>query len=375
MNARITVFPLGNADTSRLDLRDGRKVLIDYADMLDRNDPSDRRIDLPAELRTDLRAARRDHFDVACFTHLDGDHVQGADSFFWFEHADKYQGPGRIKIAELWVPASAITEVGTDGAARVIRQEAKFRLKKGSGVRVFSRPDALKAWLEQNGLTLESRRHLITDAGQLVPGFTLDGPEAVEFFIHSPFGFRRNQREVEDRNQDSVVFQVTFREGVRDTRALFMADLAWQGLKDIIQITRVHRRDSRLHWDMAKLAHHCSYTALSEEKGKDITEPDPDIRWLHEEAGQRRSVMVSTSKPIAARGSDEDNDPQPPHRQAANYYKGVQEHRDGDFVVTMERPLCDPKPIVIEVTGGGAVLRSTVMLPAAAIATTPVRAG
>ncbi|WP_424139830.1 hypothetical protein [Roseomonas chloroacetimidivorans] len=373
--ARITVFPLGNADTTRLDLRDGRKLLVDYANMRNPEDAADKRIDLPAELRKDLNAARRDSFDVVCFTHLDDDHVRGSSDFFWFDHAAKYQGGDRIRIEELWVPAGAITEVGCEDCARVIREEAKHRLEKGYGIRVFSRPDALKGWLATKGLTLEDRAHLITDAGQLVPGFSKWGVEGVEFFIHSPFGFRRNEREVEDRNQDSVVFQATFREGGKDTRALFTADMTWPGLQDIVNITRAHGHDERLHWDIMKLPHHCSYLSLSSDKGENHTTPVEEVRWLHEDAGQHRSLMISTSKPIPVLGTEEDKDPQPPHRQAANYYKSVQNKRDGDFVVTMERPKAKPRPTEVDITERGAVLRSAVSAPAVAIASSPVRAG
>lgn len=57
---RITTFPIGNADIHRIDLRDGRKILVDYADMCNPEDPNDKRIDLPAELRRDLQLSRRD---------------------------------------------------------------------------------------------------------------------------------------------------------------------------------------------------------------------------------------------------------------------------------------------------------------------------
>src|SRR5262245_51767151 len=160
--------------------------------MKNRDDPWDRRIDLPAELKSDLRAARRDFYDTVCFTHLDDDHCRGSADFFWLEHALKYQGGGRIKIRELWVPAAAILEDGCEDSARIIRQEARYRFKKGSGIRIFSRPTKLKEWLEANGLTLESRAHLITDAGQFVPAYSIFGPERVQFFIHSPFGWRQN---------------------------------------------------------------------------------------------------------------------------------------------------------------------------------------
>jgi len=374
---KITVFPLGNADTTRIDLRDGRQMLVDYADMRNAADPSDKRINLPAELRKDLRAARRDAFDVVCFTHLDNDHVCGASDFFSFDHAAKYQGGERIKIKELWVPAGAITEAGLQDCGRVIREEAKYRLKQGYGIRVFSRPAALQGWLEANGLTVDARRHLITDAGQLVPGFSKFGPAGVEFFIHSPFGFRRDDRGIEDRNQDSVVFQATFNEGLRDTRALFTADMTWLGLKDIVDITRKHGNDARLEWDIMKVPHHCSYLSLSDEKGKDHTTPVEEVRWLHEDAGRFRSIMVATSWPLPVPGTPEDEDAQPPHRQAANYYKAVQfdPSRDGDFVVTMERTKVNPRPTEIEVTARGAKLITAVAAPAAVIASSPVRAG
>lgn len=70
MTAKLTFHPLGNADCTRFDLADGRKLLVDYADMRNPEDPWDRRIDLPTELKSDLRAAKRDYYDVVLFTHL-----------------------------------------------------------------------------------------------------------------------------------------------------------------------------------------------------------------------------------------------------------------------------------------------------------------
>ena len=49
-------------------------------------------------------------------------------------------------------------------------------------------------------MTLESREHLITDAGQLIPGFTLEN-DGAEFFVHSPFAWRQDEKTVIDRNR------------------------------------------------------------------------------------------------------------------------------------------------------------------------------
>jgi hypothetical protein len=377
MTATLTFHPLGNADCTRIDLADGRKMLIDYADMHNSKDPLDKRIDLPTELKTDLRAVKRDYFDVVCFTHLDDDHCCGSGDFFWLEHALKYQGEGRIKIRELWVPAAAILEDGVEDSARIVRQEARRRLKNGSGIRVFSRPAKLKVWLEANGLSLESRAHLITDAGNYVPGFSTGGPERAAFFIHSPFGWRQNENEVVDRNQDSVVFQATFLEGGRETRALFMSDINYDTIDQIVTTTKRHGRQDRLLWDIFKVPHHCSYTAIGPDKGADMTKPTENVKWLCETQGQARHIMMSTSESIPIKGSDEDEDVQPPHRQAAAYYKSVASAADGQFKVTMDLPTASkPKPTRVEITERGArLLTVSATVGAASIVSTPVRAG
>ena len=171
---KLTFFPIGNADCCRIDLSGGQKLLFDYAAMRCENDSTDRRIDLPRELRADLKAANRNHFEVVAFTHLDDDHIHGASESFRLDHAEKYRGEGRIVIETLWVPAAVIIEDGCEDEARIIQAEARYRLKQGKGIRVFSRPDKLTEWLRQQNLSLADRQHLITDAGLLIPGYSLD---------------------------------------------------------------------------------------------------------------------------------------------------------------------------------------------------------
>ncbi|MGP0089728.1 MAG: hypothetical protein ACLPKB_07185 [Xanthobacteraceae bacterium] len=376
MPAQITIFPLGNADSSRLDLADGRKVLVDFGNQGDPDDPKDLRCDLAAELRADLRKARRDGFDVVCFTHLDADHCQGASDFFWLRHAAKYQGEDRIKIDELWVPAAAVTEDGLEDCARVIRQEARYRLREGKGIRVFSRPDLLKEWMEKNGIDFESRKHLIVDAGQLVPGFSKDKAERAEFFVHCPFAWRTNENELEDRNQDSIVFQITFKEDGVESYALFASDVDHETLSLIVQTTKRHRQEGRLLWDFMKLPHHCSYLSLGPVRGTKETKAVPEVKWLFETQACRGAYVVSTSKPIPQEGSEEDNSPQPPHRQAANYHRRVVRDKDGKFLVTMEHPReSAPKVARFEVTRFKIALLIAAPSVITTASSTPTRAG
>ena len=369
---KVAFFPIGNADCCRVDLEKGPKLLFDYADMRDPADPEDRRIALGDELRRDLEEAGRDAFDVVGFTHLDDDHIHGASEFFSLDHAAKYQGGKRIKIRDLWVPAAAITEEGLEDEARIIRTEARFRLEKGYGVRVFSRPDRLREWLKARNIRLEDRAHLITDAGQLVPGFRKD-TEGVEFFIHSPFARRLDDGGIEDRNSDALVLQGWFSCGTVDTKLLLTADAPHEILTEIVQITQRHKNDSRLEWDIYNVPHHCSHLSLGPERGKDVTEPVSDVEWLIEAQGQDRGIVVSTSKVIPKR----DDDPQPPHRQAANYYKEATAKRKGQFIVTMEHPSTDrPRPLEITIDTLKATVKRTASGGSAAILTSSApRAG
>jgi len=375
--AILRFYPVGNGDTTLIELPDGRLVLIDFADYGDPGNSEEKRIDLSGALRDRLDELGRDSLDVVAFTHLDDDHCHKASEFFWFQYAETYQDDTRIKISELWVPAAAVTEEGSEDDARVIRQEARHRLKQGSGIRVFSRPDRLKEWLEDNDLSIEDRAHLITDAGNTIPGYSVGGDECVEFFVHSPLAWRLNENTVEDRNGDLFAFQARFVVGGSETKALFFSDADHETLLEIVETTKHHGREDRLQWDIGKIPHHCSYLSLSDEKGEEKTVPVPEVAWLWEEQGLTGGMMISSSKPIPLVGTKADKDPQPPHRQAAAYYKDVANKLDGEgVVVTMEHPYqSKPKPIVVEVGSRGLTLLKVTAGGTAAIVSTSARAG
>jgi hypothetical protein len=348
---KLTFYPLGNADCCLMDLRNDKKCLFDYAATRCADDKDDKRIDLPKALREDLDNANRDYYDVVAFSHLDLDHIKGATEFFYLEHDKKFQGKERIKINELWVPAAVIIEdkdsLGEEHA--ILQKEARYRLRNKQRIRVFSRPDLLKGWLTAQGIELDEVRHLITDAGQIVPGFTT-ADDGVEFFVHSPFAKRLNEKEVVDRNSDSLVLQATFDCYGELTRLMLGADTPHDVWTDIVDVTRLHKREERLEWDIFKLPHHCSYLSLGPEKGREKTEPVANVKWLFEDQGHEGGIIVSPSDVIP----NEDTQ-QPPHRQAANYHKDNCRNKGGEFKVTMEHPnSSSPQPLVIAITSLGA---------------------
>lgn len=346
---KLTFYPLGNADCCLIDLDNGQKLLFDYANMRDSSNKYDLRIDLPVALRDDLDAAEKDSYDVVAFTHADKDHINGFSEFFYLEHAKKYQDSDRIKIETLWVPAAVILEKTSNEDHRILRAEARHRLKEGKGIRVFSKPDLLKEWLEDQGLTLKDREHLITNAGQIVPGFDKSS-EGVEFFVHAPFSESVDGNIV--RNDAALVVQATFEYEGEDTKLILGADIDYEVWENIVQITQYYGRNERLEWDVFKISHHCSYKSLSDDKGKEKTNPVSKVKWLFEK-GQKKAKLVSTSDPIPANDTT-----QPPHRQAANFYKGVAQDISGEFKVTMEHPKKSaPEPLVITIDGSKATIK------------------
>lgn len=351
MNHTIKFFPLGNADTTLIKLESGKRILVDYANTKT-DDPDDLRCDLPEELNKDVI---NDHYDVVAFTHADMDHVQGFAEYFHLDHALKYQGEGRKKITDLWVPAQIILEEGCEDETRILRAEARYRLKAKYGIKVFSKPDKLKAWLEKEGVTFEDVKHLIVDAGKTVPGWGLENPE-VEFFAHAPFAYTVDADTEINRNDACLILQASFT-NLQKTKLLLLGDADWQLLDHVIAASERFGNEHRLSWDIVHIAHHTSYLSLAPEKGKTITEPVGPVKKLFEEYANEKPLLISPSCPVP----DSYDTVQPPHKQAHNYYLSVAEAKDGELQVTMSFPHSrNPRPIEVVINNYGTTLLKTI---------------
>ena len=345
----ITFFPVGNADTCLLTADDGSQLLFDFASPKNQGD-GDKRIDLAQELRNRLAESGRDHFDVVSFSHLDTDHFTGASEFFYLEHAKKYQGEGRIHIKDMWVPAAAILESRWEQSeeGRIVQAEARHRLKEGKGIHVISEPKALDKWLSDAGVNPDERRDQIVTAGNCMPGFTLASAGA-EIFVHSPFSYQNEGNNDVDRNSESSVFHLTLKDGAKNVKVFLTADAPYEVLEDIVKATEKAGNTDRLEWDLIKIPHHCSYKSLGPDKGEEMTEPAEKVARLYEHYGREDAILVSPSNVIP-----KSEETQPPHVQAAEYYRKVAEEKNGQFKVSMEHPTQDdPKPMKVDVRGLG----------------------
>lgn len=381
---KVIFYPVGNGDTSQVVLAGGRRILFDFCHRERKKDPDRPEIDLKAQLREELEEADRDYFDVVSFTHADLDHIQGSTDFFELQYAKKYQGDGRIKIRELWVPAAMLLEEAEKDEQSeefvLLRQEARHRLLEGKDILVFSKPQAVMDWLvpllRARGEAATARDHLFVDAGTVVPGFSL-AKDGVEFFCHSPFIKHCDEGDI-IRNRAALVFNVRFRADGNHYDYLEVGDATWEELEDIVRISRDHGNGDRLGWDIYNIPHHCSYLSLNEEgqKGEQETVPKPLVKELLL-AGKADAYIVSCSKPIPDQNEAYEQT-QPPHIQARKAYeRHLREICGRKFLVTMEEPnSTKPEPLVFEITAGGVTWKRSVSFGAAAlIGSTPPRAG
>ena len=377
-NHKIRFYPVENGDTSQIILSNGKRILLDFCHRRKSEDDAEASIDLKKELKREMDFPKRNYFDVVALTHADEDHISLSTEFFYLDHAEKYQGSDRVKIKELWVPAALILEEApreNQSSEYVVwRQEARHRLKEGKGIQVFSKPDKLKEWLEENDLTVESRKNLITDAGQLAKGFSLESDD-VEFFCHSPFIQHVDGAEVM-RNTASLVFQVRFQidEGFLDYFAF--GDAEYENIELIVSKSKQHGNSDRLKWNILNVPHHCSYKALSSEKGEEKTEPTDKVKEFLA-MGQASAYIVSSSKPIDD-SSEARKQKLPPHVQAKKAYEAVLKDVGGRaFKVTMEHPdRSKPKPLEFEVSGNGCRLLTASVSTATILGSSkPRRAG
>ncbi|MDR7296340.1 hypothetical protein J2X16_001679 [Pelomonas aquatica] len=379
---KVLFYPVGNGDTSQVVLDNGRRILFDFCHRPQSEKDDTPEIDLKKRLKSELADAKRDYFDVVAFTHADADHIMGSTEFFELQHAAKYQGDGRIKIKELWVPAAMLLEEADNQQQQdefvLWRQEARHRLLEGRDILVFSQPEALMKWLrpklKERGESENARDHLFIDAGRLVPGFTL-GADGAEVFCHSPFIEHCDEGDI-IRNSAALVFNVRMRADGADFDYLEVGDAKWNDLEDIVRTTKAHKNEDRLAWDIFNIPHHCSYLSLSDEKGDKETEPKPLVKELLL-MGKKDAYIVSCSKPVPDIKQAYD-EIQPPHIQARHCYERYKDEVGArQFLVTMEEPNANkPEPLIFEINGKGMVWKPAAIVGAAAIITSkPSRAG
>ena len=321
MAQEFTFYPLGNAETCLLELENGGKLLFDYAAVND-GSSSDSRYDVKEEL------SAIKEFDVVMFSHPHEDHTKGASEFFYLDHAQKYQSEDRAKIKELWVSSAFLLETNLENQsdAKIIRNEARHRLKEGYGIKVFAAPDSLKDWLDEHDIDYDDVCSLIVHAGKELELSDALGEE-MQVFVHAPFS--DDSEVVDDKNTPSIVLQLRLYNGKQETDLLITGDTPYEVLDRVVEVSQENDNEGYLSWDIYDIPHHCSYTGLNEKESDDVEviTPTDNVQWLLEQANPG-SYMVASCDKITEETS-------PPHMCAKLAYEQYTAD-DVKFLATME---------------------------------------
>ena len=345
MSDHIECFPLGNAESVWVTTpQTNRLFIFDYAETKT-DDEDDKRANLKQELID--RVGKGGTVPFVSFSHADMDHIQGASGTFYLEYAKKYQDDERIHIETLCVPAHFILESRSSMSeeGKIIQAEARDRLRRGEGIVVISEPDALDEWLKKRDIDPAMRKDCIVTAGNLLPMVNLD-IDGMEIFAHSPFSYQSDDGRV-DRNTQSSVFHVTVVDGDDYVKALILADVDYEVTGEIVQVTESHGNTDRLESDLIVVVHHGSRGSIKENEDSDV---NPSVNKLYREYAREGVYILIPSRSVP----DDEDDIQPPHKDAVDYYNEVAHENDGEAIIMMEHPnKTSPKPFRASASGSG----------------------
>lgn len=378
MKHSITYYPVGSGDTALICANEGTPnlfvMLVDFCNR-PRHTPGITYVDVDSALKTTMAALDRTYFDVVLITHIDNDHVAGIENFIELNYAKKYQGNGRFKANELWVPAAAVYEKGSQvqDSAYCVRSEARHRLRRqdGRGLRIFSFPSALDDFLRKNNIDPSVLDRVVTQAGLYVrtPAMRSAG---LSLFIHSPLAHVQDDAGKSERNRDSIVFQAIFDVGsADDVTAMFYSDLKSNDLIHVCQVTLGHGNSDTLVYDVLKTPHHSSYLSLAKDKDSIPSDLEPEIEHLFDTSGKNRAIIISSSC-----ASSKNNGNDPPHQEAVDYFKMLAKKKGGDFRITDNEPdVKNPAPLVVIIDHEGARIKRRESTYKSKVSKTPHRAG
>ena len=185
--SEIKEFPFSDEHTYMLTSNTGHKILFNFNSFDMQHIPG--RTSLAEEVRTDLAQSGKSGVDVACFSYLVTNHYAGVSDFFYLRHSEAYQSEERIQMDDMWVPVAVILEerMGMPKDFQVVQEEARHRLREGSGIRIIC-PEGqgeIDKWLNREGIDPSDRIHLLIFPEEMMPGLTINSA-GIEMSVHLP---------------------------------------------------------------------------------------------------------------------------------------------------------------------------------------------
>lgn len=359
-HSTVTLFPVGdknggmiliklndvNSTVILIDCAIGDEAIADYCDV-----NQELRNRLPSD------SQGRPYVDAFILTHRHDDHLKGFQKHFHLGPLDDYkrdEDEPKIIIKEMWSShifwkPSSITYALCDDA-RAFNKEMKRRVelfsnskniqKEGNRAIIIGRdPEGKTDGLEQITYDIGDTFTKIND--------NCDIPHKISGYILSPIEKQKCEDDecFTDKNRQSIVIQLTVKQGVYENKLLLAADaecLVWETL------WARYKNDTKvLEYDILYAPHHCSWHSLSYDSQSKDNNPQvcaPAKQALSQK--KEGAFIVSQSKIIKVADQD------PPSRAAKDEY--IKIVGEVQFICTNEYPdKKKPEPLEFNLTGDG----------------------
>lgn len=337
-----TFWPVGNGDSTTISISEEVKIQIDLHHMVAAEDDDEEYYPVVDHLVENLpEVDGSPYLSVFALTHPDKDHIQGFDKLL-----------EQATVSELWLTPRIFIDEELSKEAEEFFEEAdrrrklaidsKGELEPGDRIRIFGyssilEDDKFKGFPEAL-LTLPGESLTLVDGEDVSNDFSA--------FVHSPF-----KADVEeDRNDSSLGMQITLKDESDDLKILIFGDLAHDGVRKLIDISKANDNEEMLEWNILLAPHHCSKSVMftKDEDDNNVFQQEimDDLKHYRLDTG----YIVSSSKSIPESNEKGDN---PPHAIAKEEYLKIV---DNDFLCTHNEESEDAEPIVFEKVDGGLIL-------------------
>ncbi|NQY87420.1 MAG: hypothetical protein HRT51_06625 [Colwellia sp.] len=338
-NKGVTFWPVGNGDSTTISISEQVKIQIDLHHMVAAEDDDEEYYPVVDHLTEGLpKIDGTPYLSVFALTHPDKDHIQGFDKLL-----------EQATIGELWLTPRIFIDEELSKEAEDFFNEADRRLKlaiknngqleSGDRIRIFGYNTILDD-KKFNGFP-EELLTLPGDELSLVDGKDMSGEFSA--FIHSPF----KAEEEEDRNDSSLGMQITLGDEEDNIKVLIFGDLAHEGLRKLIDISKANDNEDKLEWNILLAPHHCSKSIMytKDENDNNVFQQEmmDDLANYCLDTG----YIISSSKSVPSSNKKGDN---PPHVIAKDRYEEIVSN---DFLCTHNEESEDAEPIVFEKTDDG----------------------
>ncbi len=295
----ITYFPVGNADTSLIELKEDINILIDcqFTD-----DPI---FNIPDYLRSRIKEINGIyHLDVLIVSHPHNDHILGFSSEFYCGDPKKFtetdKKAGKILIDEIWFSPRIFNNLDDlSDDAKIFKKEAARRIEcyrendevPGNRIQIIGATD------NEDYADLDE---IMIIAGEETNKFNNKYLSDFRLRVFAPVKKDSDDDSI-DLNNSSIVLLTKFDvDGEEEiVRAFFGGDAEYQVWE------RIYKKNSSdleaIKWDIFLAPHHCSWTFFNDINNDVPNESSLKIIELHNDDGKvivsSKSIKNNTDNP------------------------------------------------------------------------------